>query len=132
MPIDPTRFKRWKASRRYNLRLLQYNFAEKKRTAFACIFCGTRKEKNKIDGYRFLQVGADFVVFAGDVGVLKCRTEKDAEVLWRWPWTSWKTRMKWSVLRQRPAAREVPRQLSSTSVDTATFDNPTATLRVLA
>jgi hypothetical protein len=32
-----------------------------------------------MDGYRVMQVGPDFIVFSGDVGVLKCRTEKDAQ-----------------------------------------------------
>jgi hypothetical protein len=86
-----------------------------------------------MDGYRVMQVGPDFIVFAGDVGVLKCRTEKDAEAaiavamdLLENP-DEW-----WSVLRQRLAAREVARQSGSTSVDTASFDTPTATLRALA
>jgi hypothetical protein len=79
-----------------------------------------------MDGYRVMQVGHDFIVFAGDVGVLKCRTEKDAEAaiavamdLLENP-DEW-----WSVLRQRLAAREVARQSSSISVDTASFDTPT-------
>jgi hypothetical protein len=32
-----------------------------------------------MDGYRVMQVGPDFIVFAGDVGVLKCQTEKNAQ-----------------------------------------------------
>jgi hypothetical protein len=86
-----------------------------------------------MDGYRVMQVGPDFIVFAGDVGVLKCRTEKDAEAaiavamdLLENP-DEW-----WSMLRQRLAAREVARQSGSTSVDTASSDTPTATLRALA
>jgi hypothetical protein len=106
---------------------------EKKRTALTCILCGIPKGENKMDGYRVMQVGSDFIVFAGDVGVLKCRTEKDAkaaiavamdllENLDEW----------WSVLRQRLAARDVARQSSAISVDIAAFDAPTATLRALA
>jgi hypothetical protein len=88
-----------------------------------------------MDGYRIMQVGPDFIVFSGDVGVLKCRTEKDAQAaiavamdLLENP-NDW-----WSVLRQRLAAREVARQSSGMSVDIAAFDvpAPTATLRVLA
>jgi hypothetical protein len=63
-----------------------------------------------MDGYRVMQVGPDFVVFAGDVGVLRCRTEKDAEAaiavaidLLADP-DAW-----WSVLRQRLAARDAAR-----------------------
>ena len=88
-----------------------------------------------MDGYRVMQVAPDFIVFAGDVGVLKCQTEKDAQTaiavamdLLENP-DEW-----WSVLRQRLAASEVARQSSGTSVDIAAFDipAPTATLRVLA
>ena len=87
-----------------------------------------------MDGYRVMQVGPDFIVFAGDVGVLKCRTEKDAEGaiavamdLLENP-DEW-----WSVLRQRLAARDAARQQSSSiSVDIAAFDAPTATLTALA
>ena len=59
-----------------------------------------------MDGYRVMQVGPDFIVFAGDVGVLKCQTEKDAQTiiavaldLLENP-DEW-----WSVLRQRLAER---------------------------
>jgi hypothetical protein len=98
-------------------------------------FCGAPWEGNKMDGYRVMQVGPDFIVFSGDVGVLKCRTEKGAQAaiavamdLLENP-NDW-----WSVLRQRLAAREVARQSSGMSVDIAAFDvpAPTATLRVLA
>jgi hypothetical protein len=118
-----------------NLLLLQCNFVEEKRTALTYIFCGAPQEKNKMDGYRVMQVGPDFIVFAGDVGVLKCRTEKDAQAaiavamdLLENP-NEW-----WSVLRQRLAAREVAQQSSGMSVDIAAVDvpAPTATLRVLA
>jgi hypothetical protein len=61
-------------------------------------------KKNKMDGYRVMQVGPEFIVFAGDVGVLKCQTEKDAHAaiavardLLENP-DEW-----WSVLRQRLA-----------------------------
>jgi hypothetical protein len=84
--------------------------------------------KDKVDGYRVMQVGPDFIIFAGDVCVLKCRTEKDAQAaiavavdLLENP-AEW-----WSVLRQRLAARDAAQQSSSTSVDTATFDTATAT-----
>jgi hypothetical protein len=106
---------------------------EKKRTALTCILCGIPMGENKMDGYRVMQVGSDFIVFAGDVGVLKCRTEKDAKAaiavamdLLENP-DEW-----WSVLRQRLAARDVARQSSAISVDIAAFDAPTATLRALA
>ena len=86
-----------------------------------------------MDGYRVMQVGPDFIVFSGDVGVLKCRTEKDAQAaiavamdLLENP-NDW-----WSVLRQRLAANDVTRQSSGMSVDIAGADSPTATLRVLA
>jgi hypothetical protein len=91
--------------------------------------------ENKMDGYRVMQVGPDFIVFAGDVGVLKCRTEKDAQAaiavamdLLENP-DQW-----WSVLRQRLATREIARQSSSMSVNIAALDvpAPTATPRVLA
>ena len=62
---------------------------------------------DKMDEYRVMQVGSDFIVFAGNVGVLKCRTEKDAQAaiavamdLLEDP-DEW-----WSVLRQRLAASE--------------------------
>jgi hypothetical protein len=106
---------------------------EKKRTALMCILCGIPKGENKMDGYRVMQVGSDFIVFAGDVGVLECRTEKDAKAaiavamdLLENP-DEW-----WSVLRQRLDARDAARQSSAISVDIAAFDAPTATLRVLA
>jgi hypothetical protein len=86
-----------------------------------------------MDGYRVMKVGPDFIVFAGDVGVLKCRTEKDAEDasavamdLLENP-DEW-----WSVLRQRLTARDAARQSSSIGVDIAAFDAPTATLTALA
>ena len=33
-----------------------------------------------MDNYRIVRVGHDFVVFADDVSILKCQTEKDAEI----------------------------------------------------
>jgi hypothetical protein len=33
-----------------------------------------------MDGYQIKEVGGCFVVFAGDVSVLRCQTERDAEV----------------------------------------------------
>jgi hypothetical protein len=89
--------------------------------------------RKQMDGYRVMQVGSDFIVFAGDVDVLKCRTEKDAKAaiavamdLLENP-DEW-----WSVLRQRLAARDVARRSSAMSVDIAAFAAPTATLRTLA
>jgi hypothetical protein len=89
--------------------------------------------KNKMDGYRIMQVGLDFIVFAGVVGVLKCQTENDAQSaiavatdLLENP-DEW-----WSVLRQRLAANDIARQSSGMSVDIAGADSQTATLRVLA
>jgi hypothetical protein len=63
-----------------------------------------------MDNYRIMQVEHDFVVFADDVSILKCQTEKDAEIaiavaldLLEHP-DEW-----WSVLRQRPAASDAAR-----------------------
>ena len=85
-----------------------------------------------MDGYRVMQVGPDFIVFAGDVGVLKCQTEKDAQAaiaaamdLLENP-DEW-----WSVLRQRLAANDITLQSSGINLDIAAFDDPTTTLRVL-
>ena len=76
-----------------------------------------------MDKYRVMQVGRDFIIFAGDVSVLKCQTERDAEKviavaldLFENP-DEW-----WRVLRQRLAAREVARQSSGISIDIAAFD----------
>jgi hypothetical protein len=33
-----------------------------------------------MDGYRIVEVGSNFVVLAGDVSVLRCQTERDAEM----------------------------------------------------
>jgi hypothetical protein len=63
-----------------------------------------------MDNYRIVRVGHDFVVFADDVSILKCQTEKDAEIaiavaldLLEHP-DEW-----WSVLRQRLAASDAAR-----------------------
>jgi hypothetical protein len=80
--------------------------------------------RNKMDGYRIKQIGHDFVVFSGDVSVLKCQTEKIAAALdllenpdeW------------WNVLRQRLAASEAARQSSSTGGDLAAFDTKAVTV----
>jgi hypothetical protein len=34
-----------------------------------------------MDGYRIVEVGDEFVVFAGDVSVLRCQTQRDAEAV---------------------------------------------------
>jgi hypothetical protein len=72
-----------------------------------------------MDGYRIMQVGCEFVVFAGDVGVLKCQTERDAQIaiavaldLLENP-DEW-----WNVLRQRIAASDAAR-LSRNAIETA-------------
>jgi hypothetical protein len=72
-----------------------------------------------MDGYRIMQVGHDFVVFAGDVSVLKCQTEKDAQNaiavaldLLENP-DEW-----WNMLSQRLAASEAAR-LSRNAIQTA-------------
>jgi hypothetical protein len=72
-----------------------------------------------MDGYRIMQVGHDFVVFAGDVSVLKCQTEKDAQNaiavaldLLENP-DEW-----WNMLSQRLAASEAAR-LSGNATETA-------------
>jgi hypothetical protein len=41
------------------------------------IFSGRR---SGMDGYRIVEVGSDFVVLAGDLSVLRCQTERDAEM----------------------------------------------------
>jgi len=63
-----------------------------------------------MDNYRIMQVGHDFIIFAGDVSILKCQTEKDAQIaiavaldLLEHP-DEW-----WSVLPQRPAASDAAR-----------------------
>jgi hypothetical protein len=87
-----------------------------------------------MDGYRIMQIGHDFVVFSGDVSVLKCQSEKDAQTaiaaavdLLENP-DEW-----WSVLRQRLAASEAARLSSGIDVDIADFDvtPPTITPNVL-
>ncbi len=46
-----------------------------------------------MDNYRIVRVGHDFVVFADDVSILKCQTEKDAEIAI----TFWNIRMNGGV-----------------------------------
>jgi hypothetical protein len=62
-----------------------------------------------MDGYRIVEIGGDFVVFAGDVSVLRChyQTARDAEVavataldLLKNP-NEW-----WRVLQERLSASE--------------------------
>jgi hypothetical protein len=72
-----------------------------------------------MDKYRVMQVGRDFIIFAGDVSVLKCQTERDAEKviavalgLFENP-DEW-----WNVLSQRLAASEAAR-LSRHAIETA-------------
>ena len=72
-----------------------------------------------MDNYRITQVGHDFIIFAGDVSILKCQTEKDAQSaiavaldLLEHP-DEW-----WSVLRQRLAASDAAR-LSANATETA-------------
>jgi hypothetical protein len=72
-----------------------------------------------MDKYRVMQVGRDFIIFAGDVSVLKCQTERDAEKviavaldLFENP-DEW-----WNVLSQRLAASEAAR-LSGHAIETA-------------
>jgi hypothetical protein len=72
-----------------------------------------------MDNYRIMQVEHDFVVFADDVSILKCQTEKDAQMaiavaldLLEHP-DAW-----WSVLRQRLSASDAAR-LSRNATDTA-------------
>jgi hypothetical protein len=85
--------------------------------------------RNKMDGYRIKQIGHDFVVFSGDVSVLKCQTEKDAQTiiaaasdLLENP-DEW-----WNVLRQRLAASEAGRQSSNAGGDLAAFDTNAVTV----
>jgi hypothetical protein len=72
-----------------------------------------------MDNYRITQVGHDFIIFAGDVSILKCQTEKDAQSaiavaldLLEHP-DEW-----WSVLRQRLAASDAA-WLSANATETA-------------
>ena len=72
-----------------------------------------------MDKYRVMQVGCDFIIFAGDVGVLKCQTERDAQNviavaldLLEYP-DEW-----WNVLIQRLAASEAARS-SGNATETA-------------
>jgi hypothetical protein len=60
-----------------------------------------------MDGYRIVEVGNEFVVFAGNASVLRCQTQRDAEAvvasaldLLENP-NEW-----WRYLEQRPAAGE--------------------------
>jgi hypothetical protein len=34
-----------------------------------------------MDGYRIVEVGDEFVVFAGNASVLRCQTQRDAEAV---------------------------------------------------
>jgi hypothetical protein len=61
-----------------NLRPFNATSRKTNERRWRAFFAALRREKNKMDGYRVMQVGPDFIVFAGDVGVLKCQTEKDA------------------------------------------------------
>jgi hypothetical protein len=85
------------------------------------------------DPRRVAQVGPDFIVFAGDVGVLKYQTESDAQSAIAVAMDFLENPDEWwSVLRQRLAANDVARQSTDMSVDIAAVDSPGATLRVLA
>jgi hypothetical protein len=64
-----------------------------------------------MDGYRVMQVRPDFIVFAGDVAVIKCQTEKDAEAAIAVAMGLLENPDEWcSVLRQRLAASDVARR----------------------
>jgi hypothetical protein len=72
-----------------------------------------------MDKYRVMQVGCELIIFAGDVSVLKCRTERDAQNviavaldLLENP-DEW-----WNVLSQRLAASEEAR-LSRNAIEIA-------------
>jgi hypothetical protein len=72
-----------------------------------------------MDKYRVMQVGCDFIIFADDVGVLKCQTERDAQNvigvaldLLEYP-DEW-----WNVLSQRLAASKAARS-SGNATETA-------------
>jgi hypothetical protein len=63
-----------------------------------------------MDGYQIKEVGGGFVVLAGDVSILKCQTERDAEVavstaldLFENP-NNW-----WPALQERLAISEPPK-----------------------
>ena len=72
-----------------------------------------------MDGYRIKKVGHDFVVVAGDVSVLKCRTEKEAQITIRMALDLLKNPDRWrNVLRQRLAASDAARS-SRNAVETA-------------
>jgi hypothetical protein len=72
-----------------------------------------------MDGYRIKKVGHDFVVVAGDVSVLKCRTEKEAQIAIRMALDLLENPDQWwNVLRQRLAASDAARS-SRNAVETA-------------
>jgi hypothetical protein len=76
-----------------------------------------------MDGYRIMQVGHDFVVSAGDVNVLKCQTEKEAQTIVAAALDILENPDEWwSVLRQRLAASEAARLSSGAGVDITDFD----------
>jgi hypothetical protein len=76
-----------------------------------------------MDGYRIMQVGHDFVVSAGDVNILKCRTEKDAQTVVAAALDILENPDEWwSVLRQRLAASDAARLSSGAAVDIRDFD----------
>ena len=63
-----------------------------------------------MDGYQIKEVGGDFVIFAGDLSVLRCQTERDAKVavssaldLFENP-NNW-----WRALQERLAISEPPK-----------------------
>jgi hypothetical protein len=76
-----------------------------------------------MDGYRIMQVGHDFVVSAGDVHVLKCQTEKEAQTIVAAALDILENPDEWwSVLRQRLAASDAARLSSGAAVDITDFD----------
>jgi hypothetical protein len=85
-------------------------------------FVAFGREK-KMDGYRIMQIGHDFVVSAGDVSILKCQTEKEAQTIVAAALDILENPDEWwSVLRQRLAASDAARLSSGAAVDITDFD----------
>jgi hypothetical protein len=79
--------------------------------------------EKKMDGYRIMQIGHDFVVSAGDVSILKCQTEKEAQTIVAAALDILENPDEWwSVLRQRLAASDAARLSSGAAVDIIDFD----------
>ena len=54
-------------------------FAVDARRTVDVLFFAPQARRSNMDKYRVMQVGCDFIIFAGDVSALKCQTERDAQ-----------------------------------------------------